>query len=96
MVSFNKKKPVSLKDIFAQNKQRQAPPAYPWQDLALRIIKELNVPGFKRNAVFKVCKDYPGEVIERAFNDTKELCDSGAPWAYFFKILANLSPRDQV
>jgi len=76
----------SLSDIL-KNRQRLKPPAYPWQDLALRIIKELSVPGFKRSAVFKVCKEKPASRIELALNDTKELCRDGAKWKYFFKII---------
>lgn len=63
------------------------PPAYPWQDLALRVINDLGIPGFKRGAVFKVCKIKPAQQIEIALNDTKELCRSGAKWKYFFKII---------
>jgi len=76
----------SLSDIL-KNKKTIKPPTYPWQDLALRIIKELGVPGFKRSAVFKVCKEKPAHQIERALNDTKELCQTGSAWKYFFKIV---------
>lgn len=78
----------SLADILKakQNTKRIKPPAYPWQDLALRVIKELGVPGFKRAAVFKVCRDLPANKVEIAINDTKELCKTGASWKYFFKI----------
>lgn len=76
----------SFSDIL-KNKKTVKPPTFPWQDLALRIIKELNIPGFKRSAVFKVCKDKPAHVIETALNDTKELCKTGAAWKYFFKII---------
>ncbi len=69
-------------------KQKQKVPAYPWQDLALRIIKELHIPNFKRNSVFKLCKDLPPHLIERALNDTKELCHNDSAWKYFFKICA--------
>jgi hypothetical protein len=62
-------------------------PAHEWQDLALRIITELSVPNFKRNSIFKVCKDNSKEAIERALNDTKELCKSGQKWAYFLKVI---------
>lgn len=75
-----------LGEIF-KNKKTIKPPAHEWQDLALRIIKELSVPGFKRNSVFKVCKDLPKTAIESALNDTKELCKSGEKWKYFFKLL---------
>jgi len=63
------------------------PPTYKWQDLALKVIKELNIPDFKRSAVFKVCRDYPSNKIEAALIDTKELCTSGTTWAYFFKVV---------
>ena len=63
------------------------PPAYEWQDFALRIINELGIPGFKRSAVFKVCKENPKSYIERCLNETKELCRSGAKWKYFFKLI---------
>ncbi len=63
-------------------------PAYPWQDLALQVIKELGgVPGFKRASVFKICRDLPENKIRIALNDTKELCKSGSAWKYFFKII---------
>ena len=80
----------SLGQIF-QTKKKVAvkkPPAYPWQDLALNIIKDLGVPAMKRNSVFQVCKKYSREQIERALNDTKELCKSGERWKYFFKVIA--------
>jgi len=76
----------SFSDII-KTKKTIKPPAYPWQDLALRIIKELGIPNFKRAAVFKVCKEKPAHEIELAVNDTKELCYSGAKWKYFFKII---------
>lgn len=62
------------------------PPAYEWQDLALRVIKELGVPGFKRNAVFKVCKENSKAAVIKNLDDTKELCKRGEPWKYFFKL----------
>lgn len=77
----------SFSDIIKVKKKVKAP-AYPWQDLALRIIKELAVPGFKRSSVFKICKDYDQVTIERAMNDTKELCKGGSQWQYFFKIMS--------
>ncbi len=70
-----------------QNRQTIKPPAYPWQDLALEIIKELGIPNNKRSAVFKVCKENSEAVIRRALNDTKELCKTGLAWRYFFKII---------
>lgn len=76
----------SLSDIL-KNRQTVKAPAYPWQDLALQIIKELAIPNFKRAAVFKVCRDLPEHKIKIALNDTKELCRTGAAWKYFFKII---------
>lgn len=79
----------SLADIIKEKKEAKKikAPAYPWQDLALRVIKELGgVPGFKRAAIFKVCRDLPPQKIEMALNDTKELCKTGSAWKYFFKI----------
>ena len=73
-------------DLFAGKKNKKMP-AYAWQDLALRVIKELNIPDFKRNAVFKICKLKPKIYIEKALNDTKELCLNGEKWKYFFKIV---------
>lgn len=80
--------PLLIGDIFKTKKAGLKPPAYPWQDLALRIQKELRIPPFKRSSVFKACRDYPRSVIERCLADTKELCVSGEQWRYFFKTLA--------
>ncbi|MBI5765814.1 hypothetical protein HZA71_01140 [Candidatus Falkowbacteria bacterium] len=78
------KGPEKLGDLF--NIKSQKPPAYEWQDLALRIIKELSIPDFKRGSVFKVCKENQKSYIEKCLNDTKELCKTGAKWKYFFKL----------
>lgn len=79
-----------LGEIFKkQNSAKKIkPPAYEWQDFALRIIKELNIPNFKRSAVFKVCKEMPKPYVEKCLNDTKELCQTGARWKYFFKLIS--------
>ena len=77
-----------LSSIFANKKEGQKPPAYQWQDLALRVIKELAIPNFKRSSVFKICKDYDKNDIEKALNDTKELCQEGEKWKYFFKVIS--------
>ena len=82
----NEDKFSSLADILKAKKKIKAP-AYPWQDLALRIIQELNIPNFKRGAIFKVCRDKQTHIVTLAFNDTKELCKTGATWKYFFKII---------
>jgi len=80
--------PQNFKDILKQKKTLK-PPAYPWQDFALKIIDELNVPPQKRNSVFKVCKENPKSFIEKCLNETKELCQTGERWKYFFKVLSN-------
>ena len=89
------KDPESLGDIMKNKKsdnQKKAP-AYPWQDLALKIIEELGVPNFKRSAVFKVCKQHPKETVLIALNDTKELCKDEQAWKYFFKIIGERSKK---
>ena len=82
---------LSLGDIFKDRavKPRKKPPSYPWQDLALEVIAKLGIPNFKRNSVFKICKDNPAVVVRRALNDTLELCDSGVKWKYFFKVMTS-------
>jgi len=79
----------SIGDIF--KKQQAISPkkttAHEWQSFALQIIQELNIPNFKRGAVFKVCKEKQKATIERCLNDTKELCKSGEKWKYFFKLV---------
>ena len=92
----NKGEFSSFKDIF-KNKQAAKtvkPPAYPWQELALKIIKELSIPQFKRSSVFKICRDLPASTVERALNDTKELCKTGVAWKYFFKVI-DASKKDK-
>jgi len=86
---MTKSEPTSFADIFKAKQAKPAvkAPAYSWQDLALRVIKELNIPNFKRSSVFKICKEKPAQTIERAVNDTKELCQGGEQWKYFFKIV---------
>ncbi len=82
--------PQSLSDIMMAKMKKTnqiKPPAYEWQDLALRLIKELGIPNFKRGSVFKVCKENSKELIEKCLNDTKELCQTGDRWKYFFKLI---------
>ncbi|EKD46791.1 MAG: hypothetical protein ACD_67C00061G0001 [uncultured bacterium] len=74
----------------------QKAPAHQWQDLALKVIQELNVPNEKRNSVFRVCKQYSRPVVERAMNDTKELCKTGQQWSYFFKIIGKTSENPNI
>ncbi|MCX6798279.1 MAG: hypothetical protein NTX66_03675 [Candidatus Falkowbacteria bacterium] len=92
MAEFN-----SFSDIL-KNKTTIKPPAYPWQDLALRIIKELSIPEFKRSAVFKICKEKPTNIVEAALIDTKELCKNGLKWKYFFKVIdqSNIDKKIEV
>ncbi|OGY48212.1 MAG: hypothetical protein A3D39_03760 [Candidatus Buchananbacteria bacterium RIFCSPHIGHO2_02_FULL_39_17] len=78
--------PQHFKDILSQ-KSTTRPPAYPWQELALQIIEQLNIPSKKRNSVFKVCKQNPRDYIVKCLNETKELAKTGEPWRYFFKLV---------
>ncbi len=91
---MTEQEPLSFKDILASKKPTKAP-AYLWQDLALKIERELRIPAFKRSAVFKVCRDYPRQVIERCLADTKELCQTGEQWRYFFKAVTQSSNPDE-
>ncbi|OGY47008.1 MAG: hypothetical protein A3J65_04295 [Candidatus Buchananbacteria bacterium RIFCSPHIGHO2_02_FULL_45_11b] len=77
----------NFKDVIAQKKPAVKPPAYPWQEMALKIIAELNIPPQKRNSVFLVCKKNPKAYVEKCLNDTKELCKTGERWKYFFKLI---------
>lgn len=79
--------PEKLSIIIKNRKPTKKPPTYEWQDLALKIIDDLSIPNFKRNSVFKVCKDYSKSFIEKCLNDTKELCKTGQTWKYFFKLI---------
>ena len=79
--------PEIIKDLLGKQPTKK-PPAYQWQELALRIIDELDIPSAKRNAVFLVCKKYPKNFIEKCFNDTKELCKTDDKWKYFFKLIS--------
>lgn len=78
-----------------KNRLTKKAPAYQWQDFALQIIKELNVPPMKKSSVFKVCKDRPRAFVEKCLNDTKELCDTKDKWRYFFKLtsLNQITPK---
>lgn len=76
----------NFQEIFKAKKTIK-PPAYPWQQFALDIISQLDVPKTKRNSVFLICKKYPRVYIEKCLNETKELCQSGEPWKYFFKVI---------
>jgi hypothetical protein len=73
-----------------KRKKTVKPPAYEWQDLALRVISDIGIPDFKRSAVFKICKEQSKSTVELAVNETKELCKSGAAWKYFFKVIDSL------
>lgn len=76
-----------IKDILDSKKKLSKAPAYEWQELALKVIADLNIPAFKRSSVFKACKEKPRQFILLCLNDTKELCKSGEKWKYFFKII---------
>jgi hypothetical protein len=90
------KKESEFDDIAAIIKKRavKKAPAFEWQDLALRVINELNVPGFKRSSVFRICKVNNKQFVENCLNDTKELCKSGEKWKYFFKVASSKPDRD--
>ena len=90
MVDSQKSDFSSLGSIFVMKKKQavKKPPAYAWQEFALAVAAELGAPAFKRASVFKICRDYPKEFVERCLNDTKELCQSGEKWKYFFKVVA--------
>lgn len=76
-----------IKNILQNKLKQKKAPAYQWQDLALRVIKELNIPDFKRGSVFKACKENSQARIMQSLTDTKELCQTGQKWQYFFKII---------
>ena len=82
-----------IADIFQEKKEDKKtvkkPPAYQWQDLALRIINELGIPNFKRKSVFKICKDNDKNFVEKCLDDTKELAEGGDKWKYFFKLISD-------
>jgi hypothetical protein len=87
----------SLGALFAVKREKvPPPPAYEWQDLALRVIRELGIPLFKKSSVFKVCRDYPKDFIEICLNDTKELCAGGEGWKYFFKIIDSQKKQQKI
>jgi hypothetical protein len=73
-------------DLFSRKPSKL--PTFAWQELALRVINELSIPNFKRSSVFQVCKQKSRIYIEKCLNDTKELCQSGEKWKYFFKVIA--------
>ena len=76
----------SFGDLMKKRVVKKAP-AYQWQDLALTVITDLSIPPEKRGSIFRACKQYSRQQVERALNDTKELCKSGEQWRYFFKII---------
>ena len=80
-----------IADIFSASggKKKVKAPAYQWQDFALKIIAELDIPNFKRNSVFKICKDLDKNFVEKCLDDTKELAEGSEKWKYFFKLIAN-------
>lgn len=83
----------NLKEILLK-RQAAKPPTFEWQDFALKVIRELGIPGFKRNAVFKVCKEHSKPFVEKALNETKELCKTGEKWKYFFKLAGSKTKKN--
>ena len=83
----------SIGQVFSTRIVKKAP-AHEWQDLALTIIKDLNIPNFKRSSVFKICKDRDKQFVLNCLNDTKELCKTGDRWKYFFK-LATMKKKEK-
>ncbi|MFA6524825.1 MAG: hypothetical protein WCT33_00985 [Patescibacteria group bacterium] len=77
----------NIGEIFKKKTPGKKPPAFEWQDLALRVIEELRIPSFKRNSVFKACRDHDKYFIQKCVSDTKELADEGEKWKYFFKLV---------
>ena len=77
-----------LGQLIGRPSSSKKPPAYLWQELALRVIEDLAVPNKKRNAVFKVCKNYHKYWVEKCLIDTKELCQGSECWRYFFKLIS--------
>ncbi len=74
-------------DLMSKRAPAKKAPAYQWQELALKVITDLNIPANKRSSVFMACKKFSRQQVERALNDTKELCQTGEMWRYFFKII---------
>jgi len=77
----------NFKDILDKKKPAVPAPAYQWQQFALDVINELNIPSMKKNSVFLICKKYPKNYVEKCLNETKELCQTGEKWRYFFKVI---------
>ena len=78
--------PQKIQELLGKKPDKK-PPAYQWQELALKVIEQLNIPPNKKNAVFLVCKKYSRNYIEKCLNDTKELAKAGEKWRYFFKLV---------
>lgn len=83
-----------IADIFKDKKPEKKPPAYQWQDFALQIIDELNVPNFKRSSVFKICKEKEKNFVEKCLDETKELAEGKDKWKYFFKLATQKRPPE--
>jgi len=75
----------NIGQIFSGRSVKKAP-AHEWQDLALKIINDLNIPAFKKSSVFKICRDRDKQFVLNCLNDTKELCKTKDKWKYFFKL----------
>jgi len=77
----------SFGELLKKRAPQKKAPAYQWQDLALQIIQDLEIPKNKRSSVFQICKKFSRPIVEKALNDTKELCQTGEKWRYFFKLI---------
>jgi len=93
-MSSKKRDFEGISDIMKSRKSVK-PTAYKWQEMALRIIQELNIPDYKKSSVFKACKELPLQFVESCLNDTKELCATGNKWQYFFKLTSQVNLREE-
>lgn len=93
-MQYKESKFESFQDI-TKNKLIKKPPILAWQDMALRVIFELKIPKYKKSAVFRVCKENSKQTIELCLNDTKELCERGEKWKYFFKLVSAHNPYSE-
>lgn len=66
-----------------------------WQDLALGIIKDLNIPAKDRSMIFLVCKRFGRSYIERCLNTTKEKARGDLKGHYFIKVIYSKPPVDK-
>lgn len=79
--------PLSIQEILKEKPQQKETKITQWQDLALRIIKELHVDKKDKGIIFKICKQYPYPFVEHCFNETKELATGDKASHYFVKLV---------